>query len=284
MSYLLADPALTHRSAGEEFARVVAGSGGADAHVALAVSLPTTFPLAAHRPRYTVRHLLKTATVVEDPVRYVTEAPPADGPAVAGARYTETPEAGFRPQLAHASLTTVTAAVPLPDGLVGDAALLAAFVDHRVVVRLCTVENEALLRGSGDDAITGLLRLPGLRRRPAPGPVDVELLRGAAEVEEMGGSCDAVVAHPDVYWHLVGSGLLGRLAEVGVRVSRTRMIEPGRVLLGDFRAAVTLLEPGASSLALRRGGGPQKTDVVEAAVRIGLAVHLPQHFLLLELA
>lgn len=283
MRYLLADPTLSNRTPGEELARVVISGDGADARVDLAVSLPTTFPLAAHRPRYTVRHLLKTATVVDEPVRYVAEAPASDGPATSGATYGATPEARFAPTLQRAGLTELVATVELPKGLTDDPALFAAFVDHRVVVRLCTVENEALLRGSADGVLPGLLRLPGLRRRRAPGAIELEVTRAAADVEEMGGSCDGIVAHPTLYWRMVQIGLLGRLAEAGVRVSRTRMIEPDRVLLGDFRAAVTLLETGASALQVRRGAGPSGGDLAHARIRVGLAVHLPQHFLMLEL-
>ena len=94
----------------------------------------------------------------------------------------------------------------------------------------------------------------------------------------MGGSCDGIVAHPRDYWRMVESGLLGRLAEAGVRVSRTRMIAPGRLLLADFRAAATLLDPQTSALRLvDTHDGP----AVDAATTVGLAVHLPQHLLLL---
>ena len=286
MRYLLADPALTRRTPGEEFARCVLGHAGEAVSVEVGGSLPATFPLAEHRPRYTVRHLLKTATVTEDPARVVSEAldrGEADGPApqVTGESYRQTPEADFVPALTQARLTDVSVSVPLPRGLTADPALLAAFVDHRVVVRLCTVENEILLQGSADKAITGLLRLPGLRSRRAAGPLGAEVAAAAAEVEEMGGSCDAIVTHPLRYWEMVESGMLGRLAQAGVRVSRTRMIAPDQMLLGDFRAAVTLLETGVSAIALRLGGGD--TCLVQAGLRIGLAVHLPQHFLLLSL-
>jgi len=277
------DPALASGSVGEQFARAVAANAGADVRIELPVALPAVFPLAAHRPRYTVRHLVRSATVAGEPVSYVAE-PPAAGPDTAGARYADTPEAAFVPRFDQAGLTAATATVPLPGGLLDDPVLLARHVDYRVVVRLCTVENEVLLRGSADGAVTGLLRLPALRRRTTDRPLDEQLTAAAADVEEMGGSCDGVVAHPRLYWQLVHSGLLGRLADAGVRVSRTRMIEPGRALLGDFRAAVTLLETGTSELALRRGAAPGCGDLVEATVRIGLAVHLPQHFLLLETA
>jgi len=284
MRYLLADPTLSTRTPGEEFARVAcSGRDGKDVEVALGVVLTTTFPLAEHRPRYTVRHLLKAAIVVDEPVRFVSEATAQGAPNESGANYTTTPEARYRPTLGSAEIADLVVDVPLPEGLTDDIALFAAYVDHRVVVRLCTVENEALLRGSADEKIGGLLRLPGLRSRPASGDLDDELALAAGQVEEMGGSCDGIIAHPEVYWRLVRTGMLGRLAQAGVRVSRTRMIEPGRVLLGDLSAAVTLVESGTSSLALRRGAGEDGADVVRAKQRVGLAVHLPQHLLMLEL-
>jgi hypothetical protein len=283
MGFLLADPTLSSRSPGEEFARIVCARRDADdVEVNFGVALTTTFPLAENRPRYTVRHLLKAATVVDEPVRFVSEARAQGSSAESGASYSATPEARFRPTLASTELTELVVDVPLPDGLSDDPALLAAYIDHRVVVRLCTVENEALLRGSADGLIEGLLKMKHLRGRPAPGELDDELAVAAAEVEEMGGSCDGIVAHPQAYWQLVRTGMLSKLATAGVRVSRTRMIEPDRVLLGDMSAALTIVEPGTSSLTLRRGAGENGGDVVQARQRLGLAVHLPQHLIMLE--
>ncbi len=76
--------------------------------------------------------------------------------------------------------------------------------------------------------------------------------------------------------------MLETLARTGITVSRTRMIAPDQVLLGDFRAAATLLVPGVASLELLRGTGPDGSDLIRATTRVGLAVHLPQHFLLLS--
>ncbi|MBB0229762.1 hypothetical protein FOE67_09580 [Streptomyces calidiresistens] len=241
--------------------------------------LPAVFPLFATRPRYAVRHLLKTASVADAPVPFVHE--PAARVAASGTSYAGTPESSFTSSVETAELTDLTVRVPLPTGLLDQPALLASFIDYRVLVRLSVVENQTLLHGSEDKAITGLLRLPGLRRGDLGDDVYASVTRAAAEVEETGGSCDGIVVHPHTYWELVRDGGLGRLGAAGVTVSRTRMIPRDRVLLGDFRAAVTLLVPGVASLTLLRGAGPDGTDVVEATTRIGLAVHLPQHFLLL---
>jgi hypothetical protein len=274
----LADPALTRRSPGEEFAWAVAGArDGADVEVPFQIPLPAAFPLFATRPRYAVRHLLKTATVPDHAVAYVHEPPSGDRHA-SGTTYATTPEAAFDPSVRSAALTDLHTSVTVPKGLLDEPALLAAFVDYRVLVRLSTVENEALLHGTAEGAIPGLLHLPEVRHGSLDGDPESALTAAAAEVEETGGSCDGSVAHPVLYWRLARDGALGRLAEAGIRVSRTRMIAKDEVLLGDFRAAVTLLDPGVSTLALRRDGA----DRIEARTRTGLAVHLPQHFVLLR--
>ncbi|NKZ09223.1 hypothetical protein HGB48_36625 [Actinomadura latina] len=286
MDYLIDDPGLRERGPGEELAVAVARAAGGDAAVRLRAPLTTLFPLASTRPRPTVREQTKGGTVADRTLRYVREHRDTGRDGDRGTRYGATPEAVFRPAVAKAELTEISVAVPVPAELCGDPALLARFVDHRVIVRLCTVENEVLLHGSDDGAIPGLLRLDGLRRLPAPredaqvSAVLDALMGGCAEVEEMGGSCDGLVMHPALYWRLVGGGALPSLDAAGLRVTRTRMIERDRVLLGDFRAGITLLDGEESTLALRRPAGDGDATIT-AAMRLGLAVHLPQHFVLL---
>ncbi|GAA3412556.1 family 3 encapsulin nanocompartment shell protein [Streptosporangium vulgare] len=264
--------------------RAGAGAGAGergDLVVPFGVHLPAAFPLFASRPRYPVRHLLKTAPVADGPAPYVHE-PPRGELGGSGTSYAATPEAAFAPRIERARLTDLTVSVPLPEGILGEPALLAPYVDYRVLVRLSVAENEALLHGTGDGAITGMLRLPGTRDRKTGLGLEEAVTEAAAEVEETGGSCDGVVAHPAVYWEMVRTGMLGRLAVAGITVSRTRMIPKDTLLMGDFRAAFTLLLPGTSSITLRRGAGAGGADLVEASSRVGLAVHLPQHLMTLS--
>ncbi|MEV0751760.1 family 3 encapsulin nanocompartment shell protein [Streptosporangium sp. NPDC050280] len=276
------------RTPGEEFAAAVGEARDradtderGDLVVSFGTHLPASFPLFASRPRYPVRHLLKTAPVAGDPAPYVHE-PPRGSVSESGVSYAATPEAAFAPRLEEARLTDLTVSVPLPEGILDKPALLAPYVDYRVLVRLSVAENEALLHGTGDGAITGLLRLPGTRHRETDLALEEAVTQTAAEVEETGGSCDGIVAHPAVYWEMVRTGMLARLAVAGITVSRTRMIPKDTLLMGDFRAAFTLLLPGVSSITLRRGAGSDGTDLVEASSRVGLAVHLPQHLITLS--
>ena len=64
----------------------------------------------------------------------------------------------------------------MPREILEDPAALAALIDYRLLVRLCTAENDALLHGPGDGRIQGLLETPGLRRQEARATVRETLL------------------------------------------------------------------------------------------------------------
>lgn len=262
---LLDDPELTRRGPGEEFALAHARQGD-DAALDLRASISDLFPPSKRRPRYTVRHLLKKAVVDAGEVTvYRERAVDVDAGAAA-------PEWDFEVGAATVPVRTVRASVPVAPEILADPAALAAFVDYRLLVRLGTAENDALLNGEG-----GLLRIPGLRRHEPTGPLTDRLLETMALCEWYGGSADGIVMHPDDWWPLVEGGLLERLATQGVKVSRTRMIPAGSALVGDFTAAATLLDRRSSTIRLAG-------RVLTAEIRQGLAVHLPGHFVLASLA
>ncbi|WP_216214570.1 family 3 encapsulin nanocompartment shell protein [Amycolatopsis aidingensis] len=277
----LAELKSVERTPGEEFAAAVRDTRARrELVVPFHTHLPAAFPLFASRPRYPVRHLLKTAPVTGTEACYVHE-PPKGALGASGTSYETTPEAHFAPRLEQAELTDITATVPLPFGLLDWPELLTQYIDFRLLVRLSVVENQSLLHGTADGAITGLLNLPGTRHTGSQLGLEAAVTEAAAEVEETGGSCDGIVAHPFTYWEMVRTGLLERLQVAGITVSRTRMIARDRLLLGDFRAAFTLLLPNVAHIALRSG---TEGDRLEACTRIGLAVHLPQHLMTLSWA
>lgn len=268
---MLDDPELTRRSPGEEFA-LAHSRQGPGASVELRTSISDLFPPAKRRPRLTVRHLLRKAVVDADEVTVFTERAENTAPDDAA------PEWEFEVGARTVKTQTIRASVPVPREILADPAALAAFIDYRLLVRLGTVENDVLLNGTGP--IHGLLRSPGLRRRPdaaADEPATRALLATAALCEWYGGSADGIVLHPDDWWPLVDDGaFLERLAVQGVKVSRTRMVPPGTALVGDFTAAATLLDRRSSTIRL-------DGDTLVAEIREGLAVHLPGHFVLTSL-
>lgn len=273
---LLDDPELNRRSPGEEFALAYARSGSA-ARTELRAAISDLFPPAKRRPRLTVRHLLRKAVVTADEVTVFREH------AEAVDETTAAPEWDFRSGTTTARVQTIRASVPVPAEILRDPAALAAFVDFRLLVRLGTAENDALLNGAGDEGIRGLLRTPGIRRRQAAGSRAETLLATAALCEWYGGSADGIVMHPNDWWPLLTEGtLLDRLAGQGVKISRTRMIPAGSALVGDFTAAATLLDQRSSTILLEPAAGASGL-VLTAEIREALGVHLPGHFVLTDL-
>jgi hypothetical protein len=275
----LDDPHLALRSAGEEFA--LAHARLADkATVTLRAAISDLFPLAQRRPRFTVRNLLRDAVVGEadEVVTFQEIAAEVDA-------HDAAPEWDFRIGAATVPIGTIRAAVPVPEQVLRDPAALAAFVDYRLLVRLGTAENDALLNADGTEGIRGLLRTPGLRHAEPAGDVAQTLLAAAAACEWYGGSADGMVMHPDDWWPLLAEGaLLDRLAAAGVRICRTRMIRAGHVLVGDFTAAATLLDQRTSTLRMAAEAElPEPGQGLVAEIRQGLAVHLPGHFVLVRL-
>lgn len=267
---------------GEDFARAVAARSDEDEVVVpFHAYLPASFPLLKTRPRYMVRHLLKVGRVREGHGAYLEEFTGVDrGPS--GTAYQATPESTFDSRLEEAGFTDVEMALNVPVEFVRKPGLLASFIDYRMFVRMWTQENEILLYGSKDGKVQGLLNMKGLRHQTGHRDVFRELAVAASEVEETGGSCDGAVMHPELYWLAAENGFLNRFKEAGVTVSRTRMVPRGKALLGDFRAGATLLNPNASSITLSRDPESAARRIITARTRMGLAVHVPQHFVLLE--
>ncbi|HXM57875.1 MAG TPA: family 3 encapsulin nanocompartment shell protein [Candidatus Dormibacteraeota bacterium] len=274
---LLDDPSLQQRSPGQEFARACAGRPAAGACVTLRSSITTRFPLFEHRPRLTVRDLMKVAVVTSDVVTYARETAAQEGDhAIRSA--TSAPEAAFGAGVVQARVSPVTARAPVPAAILDDPAGLAALIDYRLLVRLCTAENDALLHGTGEGGIQGLLDTPGLRRQESRGSVRETILAAAARCEHYGGSADGIVMNPADWWPLVGEdGFLAGLDRVGLRINRTRLVPPGTAIVGDFQAGATVLDRQTATIQLVEEGGAM---FAHGEFLEGLAVHLPGHFVL----
>jgi Phage capsid family len=272
---LLDDPTLQHRSPGQEFAAACCPPAPGAA-VTLRSSITTRFPLFKNRPRLTVRDLMKVAIVASGAVTYARETAAAgDDRAIVSAA--TAPEAGFRTTAVRAGIAAIRARAPVPGELLNDPAALAALVDYRLLVRLCTAENGALLHGTGDGGVQGLLDTEGMRRQESQGPVRDTILAAAALCEHHGGSADGIVMNPADWWPLVGEdGFLASLDRAGVRINRTRLVPPGTAIVGDFQAGATVLDRQTATIRL-----VQEEDgalCVEGEILEGLAVHLPGHF------
>ncbi|HKB32121.1 MAG TPA: family 3 encapsulin nanocompartment shell protein [Streptosporangiaceae bacterium] len=232
------------------------------------------------KPRLTVRGLMKRRHVDGEVARFWCEGRPSAQEAAAVSESGLRREAAFRFGVAEARVHPIRAWVQLPGELVDDAEGLAEFIDHRLLVRIATAENQALTIGP-----YGLLNHPDIARLPYDGDYAAGILAACDEIEQTGSTAHAMIVNPrDYYRRLVGrNGLLADLADNGTLISRTRMIRPGCALAGDFAEAVRLLDAGRSEIRVAEpppGTFARPGIAVRGEVYEGLAVHLPTHLFL----
>jgi capsid protein len=232
------------------------------------------------KPRLTVRGLLKRRPAGQDTVSFWCEGSAAPEQAAAVTEAGLRREAAFQSGMAQARVHPVRAWVQIPGELTGDPGGLAEYIDHRLLVRIATAENQALTIGPH-----GLLRHPEITRLPYRGDYAAGLLAACDEIEQVGSTAHAIIVNPaDYYRRLAGRGsLLADLAANGTLISRTRMIPTGQALAGDFAEAVRLLDAGRSVISVAEpppGTFARPGLAVYGEVYEGLAVHLPTHLFL----
>lgn len=267
----------TALSPGEAFARAYAADGD-KAEVHFDFTITDAFQPTKDRPRVTVRNLLKKRAADADEVRFWSESRPPAEEAQAVSESGLRREAAFRFGMSTARVHPIRAWVQIPRELTDDLDALAVFVDFRLLVRLATAENQALTIGEH-----GLLRHPGIATLPYHGEYVSGVMAACNEIEQTGATAHAMIINPhDYYFHLVGKGsLLDDLARNGTLISRTRMVDPGCALVGDFAMAARLLDGGRSVIRIAEpppGTFAQPGLAVCAEIYEGVAVHLPTHF------
>jgi hypothetical protein len=269
-------PAAPGLTPGAAFARALAADGER-AEVSFDYTITDAHKPDRPKPRLSVRSVLKRQPVTTDVTRFWREGRTSEQQAatVTDARLRR--EATFRFTLDEARVHPIRAWVQIPDGLAGDPAGLAEFIDQRLLVRIATAENQALTIGPH-----GLLRHPELTQLPYRGDFVAGILAACDEIEQTGSTAHAMIINPaDYYRRLVGRGrVLADLADNGTLISRTRMIPVGCALAGDFAKAVRLLDAGRSVIKVAEpppGTFAQPGLAVCGEVYEGLVVHLPTH-------
>jgi len=272
----------TELSPGRAFANAVLAQG-TKASVEFSTTITDSFPGFKRRPRIAVRGLFKVVKAEQPRVKYWYETRPQ-------AELTEhvidaqlRQEATFEFHSDQAQLKPTTAWVQVNPALLDDPEALATFIDYRLLVRLCTAENQALARGPGGERVRGLLETPGITRLAARETPVASLLAACNRVEQVGGSADGILMNPeDFYRYFVGQGsLLKDLADMGVRIARARMVNPGTIIVGDYTAAATIFDSGRSSIRFAeppKGIFPREGLAVCGEIHEALVVHLPTHF------
>jgi hypothetical protein len=140
------------------------------------------------KPRLTVRRLLKRQPADSETVSFWCESnlspERADTVTESGLRR----EAAFRSGVGRAQLYPVQAWVQIPDELASDPAGMAEYIDHRLLVRIATAENQALTIGPH-----GLLRYPGIARLPYDGDFAAAILAACDEIEQVGSTAHGMI-------------------------------------------------------------------------------------------
>jgi hypothetical protein len=267
---------------GQVFVRAVAADG-LSACVEYDVTITDSLTSSRRKPRYPARNMLKVVDLSRDPRQfYWHETRPGPGePEVDGA--------DLRPEAANRfgkspvpALLTTTAWVQVPPGLWEDTETFESFINYRLIVRLATAENQTIIRGE-----SGLLGLPQIARISAKGQFSSTILAACNEIEQMGCTADGLIINPaDYYQHLGNGRLMQDVEENGVFIVRTRLVEPGTAIVGDFGHGALLFDAGRSVIKFAEpppGTFAEPGIAVMAEIYERVVVNLPATFYVVSL-
>jgi hypothetical protein len=207
------------------------------------VTVTDSLTSSRRKPRHPVRDMLKVVDLSRQPRQfYWHESPPdPDDAGIAGSDVRRELASRFHRSPIPTLLPT-TAWVQVPPGLWEDPESLESFINYRLIVRLCTAENHTIIRGDG-----GLLNLPGIARITDKRPFGSTILAACNEAEQMGGTADGLIINPVDYYIAMAQGrLMDDLERNGVFIVRTRLVEPGTAIVGDFGHGAVLFDAGRS--------------------------------------
>jgi hypothetical protein len=272
----------TQMSPGKQFLQAVLADGE-QARVDFDVTITDSLTSSRRKPRYPTRNMLKVVDLSRDRRTYYWHETPAnpDDPAIA--------DGELRPELAnrfHSSpipeLLTTTAWVQVPPDLWDDPEAFESFINYRLIVRLGTAENATILCGPD-----GLLNMPQIGRLSAQPPFESSILAACDRVEQQGCTADGLVLNPvDYYRYLETGRLMQTLEENGVFIVRTRLVEPGQALVGDFGHGAQLFDAGRSTIQFAEpppGTFAEPGLSVKAEIYERVVVNLPTTFYLVTL-
>jgi hypothetical protein len=226
--------------------------------------------------------MLKVVDLSREPRRYYWhESPPRPGdPKVNDAEMRREAASRFH-KSPIPELLPSTGWVQVPPGLWDDPVTFESFINYRLIVRLGTAENNTIIRGEG-----GLLNHPGIARITSKGPFGSTILTACNEAEQMGGTADGLIINPADYYLFMGQGrLMDDLEQNGVFIVRTRLVDPGTAIVGDF-GGVQLFDAGRTVI---RFADPPPGTFAEPGIALmaeiyeRVVVNLPANFFVVSL-
>ena len=255
---------------------------GLEAAVEYDVTITDALPNIRRKPRYPARNLLKVVDLSREPRRYYWhESPPRPGDAMVNDGELRREAASRFHRSPIPELLPSTGWVQVPPGLWEDPETFEAFINYRLIVRLGTAENHTILRGEG-----GLLNHPGIARITSPGPIGSTILAACNEAEQMGGTADGLIINPADFYTFMGQGrLMADLERNGVLIVRTRLVDPGTAIVGDF-GGVQLFDAGRSVIRFAEpppGTFAEPGIALMAQIYERVVVNLPTNFFVVSL-
>lgn len=264
---------------------------GLDASVEYDYTITGSLTSSRRKPRYPARNMFPVVNLSAEPRRYYWhESPALPGSAAAGPAVAE---AGIRPELTHRfgcspvpSLIPTTAWVQVPPDLLTDTAAFESFINYRLIVRLSTAENHTIIRGDG-----GLLGMAGIARLSDGGPFGSTILAACCEAEQQGGTADGLIINPADYYRLMATGrLMDDVERNGVFIVRTRLVDPGTAIVGDFGHGAQLFDAGRSVIRFAEPPPGTFADTLAAGgvalmaeIYVRAVVNLPANFFVVTL-
>lgn len=271
-----------HLSPGRIFAEACAVNGLA-ACVEYDVTITDSLTSSRRKPRYPARNMLKVVDLSRAPQRYYwhESAPRPNDP--------EVNQADLRRELAlrfHKSpipeLCTTTAWVQVPPDLWEDPETFESFINYRLVMRLSASENHTIIRGEA-----GLLSIGGIARLTSARPFGCTILAACNEAEQMGATADGLIINPADYYLFLGQGrLMEDLERNGVFIVRTRLVDPGTAIIGDFGHGAQLFDAGRSVIRFAEpppGTFAEPGIALMAEIHVRVVVNLPTNFFVVSL-
>jgi len=269
-------------SPGRIFVEAVAAQG-LEASVEYDVTITDSLTSSRRKPRYPARNMLKVVDLSRQPRQfYWHESPPRPGDArIDGAEMRREMASRFLKSPIPELLPT-TAWVQVPPDLWNDADAFQSFLDYRLIARLGTAENHTIIRGEA-----GLLNYPGIARLTTAGPFGSTILAACNEVEQMGGTADGLIINPvDFYTFMAHGKLMDDVERNGVFIVRTRLVEPGTAIVGDFGHGAQLVDAGRSVIRFAEppaGTFAEPGIALMAEIYERVVINLPTNFFVVSL-
>lgn len=257
--------------------------GGLETSVEFDTTITDSLSSYRRKPRYPARNMFKIVDLSREPRKYYWhESPPQpDDAEVDGAAVRREAASRFHRSPVPELLAT-TAWVQVPPDLWEDFDAFQSFIDYRLVMRLGTAENVTIIRGEG-----GLLNLPGIARITSPGPFGSTILAACNEAEMMGGTADGMIINPIDYYKFQATGrLMDDVERNGVFIVRTRLVDPGTAIVGDFGHGAQLFDSGRSVIRFAEpppGTFAEPGIALMAQLHERVVVNLPTNFFVVTL-